>query len=270
MAETLLDIRGLRIRLKNTTEPALVNGVDLSLQTGAVHALVGDSGGGKSLIAAAVMGVLAENLSCEGEIRYRGQNLLARTEKQLREIRGREIGIVMQNCAGSLDPLVTCGRHLAMVVRAHRPPGGDVREICHALLRQVRLDEPAQVMRQYPHQLSGGMKQRLQMAIGLAGRPQLLILDEPTKGLDGVLRDQTREMIDTVRRENDLAVLLITHDMELARSLSDECAVLREGRITTHGKTRVLFATADDPALAALLAAEERMNGFFADAATWR
>lgn len=242
---------------------ALVNGVDLAVGNGSICALVGDSGSGKSLLAAAIVGVLAENLEAAGEILFAGTDLLSLPEKRLDAVRGRRIGIVMQNCAGSLDPLLKNGRHLSMAVQAHRRPGEDVRETCLALLRQVGLENPAQVMRQYPHQLSGGMKQRLQMAIGLAGRPELLILDEPTKGLDLVLRRQTADMIEAIRRETGVTILLITHDMELAYHLSDHCYVIRNGKITTHGATRALFGSASDPTLAGLLDAERQMNGFF-------
>lgn len=265
MPDSILDIRDLRVTMKKSTGPALVNGINLSIERGSICALVGDSGSGKSLIASSVMGILADNLNCSGEILFDDENLLGLTEKRLRTIRGKQIGVVMQNCAGSLDPLLKNGRHLSMAVRAHCLPGEDVRGRCLALLRGVRLSEPEQVMRQYPHQLSGGMKQRLLTAISLAGRPEFLIMDEPTKGLDLTLRDQTREMIDTVRREAGITILLITHDLELAEALSDDCYVIRRGEITAHGPTKTLFREAQDETLAGLLLAEHQMNGFFTD-----
>lgn len=260
MAETLLDVQDLCISLKDGTP--LVKGACLAVKAGSVCALVGDSGSGKSLIAAAISGVQAENLRCEGAILYKGENLLALGEKQLGRIRGAEIGIVMQNCAGSLNPLVRNGRQLAMVVKAHSPRGTDVRERCLALLGQVGLDEPQRVMRGYPHQLSGGMKQRLLLAMGLAGGPSLLILDEPTKGLDVVLRGVVQQLIVDIRQNTGVAILLITHDMALAAALSNECAVLQNGVLTTRGKTNLLFIEQKDDALARLIAAEQRINRF--------
>lgn len=229
---------------------------------GAVCALVGDSGSGKSLIASSIMGILAENLTVEGEVLFRGRNLLSLTERQLHAIRGKQIGIVMQSTAGSLNPLLSNGRQMALVIREHCP-NKDVHRIAVEALEKVRLQNPEQILRQYPHQLSGGMKQRLLTAIGIAGSPDLLIMDEPTKGLDLTLRGQIADMIDRLHRETGVTILLITHDMEMAYRLSDTCYVLRRGAVTARGKTRPLFDMAADQTLSELLGAEQALAGYF-------
>ncbi len=267
MGNELLKIKNLKITIKESNaEEHLVDGVDLSVKKNSICALVGNSGCGKSLIASSIVGVLAENLYTEGDVIYRGENLLTLTEKQLNSIRGKQIGIVMQNCAGSLNPLIKNGKQLSLVIRAHGYHGESPKKIALRVLEQVKLECPERILREYPHQLSGGMKQRLLTAIGMCSSPKLLIMDEPTKGMDVILRNQVVGMIGRLHRETGVTILLITHDLNMAHKLSDYCYVMNKGRIVTHGETNVLFASNKDPNLVGLLAAEHQLTRFFTEA----
>ena len=265
IAEPLLKIENLRIAIKSVPEEVLVNGVNISVPGNSICALVGNSGSGKSLIASSIVGILANNLYAEGRVLYHGENLLFLPEKRLNAIRGKQIGIVVQNCAGSLNPLMKNGKQLSLVIRAHGSHVGNPRKTALQVLEQVRLECPEQIMREYPHELSGGMKQRLLTAIGMCNSPELLIMDEPTKGMDLILRNQIADMIDNLHKETDVTILLITHDLELARKLSDYCYVMNMGRVVAHGETGALFAAEKEPTLVSLLAAERQMTRFFMD-----
>jgi ABC-type dipeptide/oligopeptide/nickel transport system ATPase component len=264
MGENLLEIRKLKIQIRNSMPlKTLVHGVDLSIAQNTICALVGDSGSGKSLVALSIMGIFAENLTTEGEILFQERNLLSLPEKHLNAIRGRHIGIVMQNCAGSLNPLLKNGKQLSLVIREHCYPKNNAGEVAVNTLEKVRLQNPKQVMKEYPHELSGGMKQRLLTAIGMVCSSELLIMDEPGKGMDFILRNQIADMILALRKETGITILLITHDLEMAYKLSDYCYVMKEGKISTHGDTRSLFDAAVDQDLSDLLTAEREMNRFF-------
>ena len=266
MGKKLLEIRGLSIVIKKKGQGSLlVDAVDLEIAPRTICALVGDSGCGKSLIASSVMGILAENLCAKGNVYFKGTDLLTLSERKRNTIRGKQIGIVMQNCAGSLNPLLKNGRQLELVIKEHREKGASSQEIARNVLKQVRLSPPDQIIKAYPHQLSGGMKQRLLTAIGIGSSPELIIMDEPTKGLDLILRNQIADTIHTLHRETGITILLITHDLEMAYKLSDECYVMKKGRIAAHGETRMLFDEAKDETLSGLLAAEKRMTRFFMD-----
>ncbi|MGL6198092.1 MAG: ATP-binding cassette domain-containing protein [Lachnospiraceae bacterium] len=264
MSQNLLEIRGLKIYVRNNTKPQiLVNNVDLAIAENTICALVGDSGSGKSLIASSIMGILAENLTPSGEILFQGQNLLTLTEKQLNAIRGKQIGIVMQNCAGSLNPLLKNGKQLTLVIQEHCRPKENIHGVAVNMLKKVRLPNPVKLMEEYPHQLSGGMKQRLMTAIGISSSPKLIIMDEPSKGLDLILRRQIADMIAVLHQQTEITILLITHDLEMAYQLSDYCYVMRKGEICSSGETKVLFNKAADHTLSDLLAAEKKMMDFF-------
>jgi peptide/nickel transport system ATP-binding protein len=264
MRENILEIRKLNIQIRNSMpSKVLVDGVDLSIAQNTICALVGNSGSGKSLLALSIMGIFAENLTAKGEILFQEKNLLSLPEKQLNAIRGRHIGIVMQNCSGALNPLLKNGRQLALVIKEHCSSKKNVDEAAINALEKVRLQNPKQVMKEYPHELSGGMKQRLITAIGMGCSPELLIMDEPSKGMDFILRSQIADMILTLRKETGVTILLITHDLEMAYKLSDYCYVMKEGKISTQGDTRSLFYSAADQGLSVRFYAETKINRFF-------
>lgn len=264
MRDVLLEIKDLSIAIKQSDSlKRLVKNVDLVLRKSSICALVGNSGCGKSLVASSIVGVLAENLSAKGQVFYKQENLLALSEKQLNNIRGKQIGIVMQNCAGSLNPLIKNAKQLSLVIRSHGANNESPKVTAKKVLKKVRLDDTDRIMQAYPHELSGGMKQRLMMAIGMCTSPKLLIMDEPTKGMDLILRNQIVNMIGRLHRETGISILLITHDLEMAHKLSDYCYVMNEGSVVTHGNTHELFTNTKNQTLACLLDAEHQMSQFF-------
>ena len=265
MDKPLLEIKDLTITAVNSgKQHRLVHHVNLSVAEGSICVLAGNSGCGKSLLASVIAGIPAENLYIEGSVRYCGRELLVLSEKQRNNIRGSEIGIVMQNCAGSLDPLMKNGKHLELILRSHGMSKRAAKKMALEALRQVRLENPEQVMKQHPHQLSGGMKQRLMTAIGMCTSPRFLIMDEPTKGMDLVLRNYIAEMIFRLHRDTGVTILLISHDLEVADKLSDDCYVMSNGEIASHGKTTQLFTGGQKSNTVGLLEAEREMNGYFA------
>jgi peptide/nickel transport system ATP-binding protein len=265
MKQNILEIRELKVAEKRRDNRSLiVKGVDLTIRENTICSLVGKSGSGKSLLAASIMGILASNLYSEGEILYRDKKLFELSKEQLNRIRGKHIGIVMQNCSCSLNPLVKNGRQLSIVLKEHLSKKDRRNKQAEELLRSVKLENPRSVMNRYPHELSGGMKQRLLTAIGIGGAPELLIMDEPTKGMDVILRNQMADMIYQLHKKTNVSILMITHDLELAYNISHDCYVMNQGRITTHGETKKLFETTNDCTLIDLINAQKMMTEFFA------
>ncbi|VVP69662.1 putative ABC transporter ATP-binding protein YejF [Pseudomonas fluorescens] len=241
--QPLLHVRDLRIAYHGRdgrTEG--VAGIDFQLRAGEILAIVGESGSGKSTTAAALMGLLAANARIEaGSIRLAGQELTQASERQWQAIRGRRVGFVPQDPGLSLDPVKRIGSQLIEALTLHGMPKALARLRSLELLREVGLADAGRVFRGYPHQLSGGMRQRVLIAIALANDPPLIIADEPTSALDVGVQRQILDRLQALARERGTAVLLITHDLGVALDRADRLLVMHQGRIVEAGDARRVF-----------------------------
>lgn len=241
--EALLDVRDLRIAYQGRegrTEG--VAGISFQLQAGEILAIVGESGSGKSTTAAALVGLLATNARIEaGSIRLAGEELTQANERQWQSIRGRRVGFVPQDPGLSLDPVKRIGSQLIEALTLHGVPKALARQRSLELLREVGLAEVERIARSYPHQLSGGMRQRVLIAIALANDPPLIIADEPTSALDVGVQRQILDRLQALARERGTAVLLITHDLGVALDRADRLLVMHQGRIVEAGDARRIF-----------------------------
>jgi oligopeptide/dipeptide ABC transporter ATP-binding protein len=252
----LLEVENLRTQFQ--TRAGLVravDGVSFHLEEGELLGLVGESGCGKSITALSLMRLVGPpGRVTGGEIRFGGENLLAATEDRMREIRGDDIAMIFQDPMTSLNPVYTVGEQIAEALRLHRKLNRRrAREAAVEAMREVSIPDPARRADDYPHQLSGGMRQRVMIAMALACDPRLLIADEPTTALDVTIQAQILELIDELRRTRNLAVLLITHDLGVVAEVADRVAVMYTGRIVEESPVEELFARPKHPYTEGLL-----------------
>ncbi|ULL19643.1 ABC transporter ATP-binding protein [Paenibacillus sp. H1-7] len=232
-----------------------VKGVTMRLHRGEILGLIGETGSGKSVLGLSIPGLLPPEAEVNGSILYKGQDLLRLSPRRLRAIRGRDIALIPQNPAASLNPVLTVGYQIMESLRLHRRlRRSAAREQAVRLLRELNMPEPERKLKQYPFQLSGGMKQRVLAAIGVAGAPTLIIADEPTKGLDAMVRKQVVDLLRTAARSSGASMLVITHDLHVAKSLCDRIGVMYAGRIVEEAPVRELFASPRHPYTRGLLA----------------
>lgn len=234
----------------------LLDAISLSVGRGRILGLVGESGSGKSLTAMAAMGLLPliGGRVTEGAVRFDGSDLAAMTETGRRALRGRRIGFVTQNPMTALDPVQRVGEQVDVVSRLHLGLSkAAARKRTLELMTQLRIPEAAAVAEAWPHQLSGGMKQRVVIAMALAGDPDLIIADEPTTALDVTVQAQIIQILGALVRERGVALLLITHDMGVVAQICDRVAVLYAGRLAEEGPVGPIFAAPAHPYTAALI-----------------
>ena len=234
----------------------LLDRISLSVDRGQILGLVGESGSGKSLTAMAAMGLLPliGGRITAGTVRFDGQDMATMTEAGRRALRGRRIGMVTQNLMTALDPVQRIGPQIDIVSRLHLGLSAqDARARTLDLLAQLRIPEAAAVAEAYPHQLSGGMKQRIVIAMALAGEPDLIIADEPTTALDVTVQAQIIQILGGLVRDRGLALLLITHDMGVVAQICDRVAVLYAGRLAEEGPVAPIFAGPAHPYTGALI-----------------
>lgn len=251
----LLKITNLRVYFKSADGfVKAADGVDLELYPGEVLGLVGETGSGKTVLGLAITRLLPKTAAVSGEVLYRGQNLLALSEEEMRKVRGREVTMIFQNPSSSLNPALTIGEQIAEVLREHRGlKGKEAWQRAGELLELTSI--PAKWIRSYPHELSGGMRQRAMIAIGLACAPSLLIADEPTGGLDVTIQVQIVELLHAVTKgvSPPRSMLLITHELGVAAALTDRLAVMYAGKIVEYGRTAEVFRNPRHPYTRALL-----------------
>jgi peptide/nickel transport system ATP-binding protein len=268
MSDLLLEVRGLRTWLGPEDQPVrAVDGVDLTLRRGETYVLVGESGCGKSMIAYSLMRLLPPSgRIVAGEVLLEGRALLDLTEAEMRRERGGSIGMIFQEPMTSLNPVMSVGRQVAEAVRLHDPEhAANPRPRVIELFRQVGIADPEHRVDEYPHQLSGGMKQRVMIAIALAGRPKVLIADEPTTALDVTIQAQVLELLRDLQRETGMAILLITHDLGVVAEMADRVGVMYAGQLVETAGVHDFFAHPRHPysrkLFRALPGADKRVQG---------
>jgi peptide/nickel transport system ATP-binding protein len=254
--EALLTVRGLTIavRLKGH-EFRAVDDISFSLSAGRTLGIVGESGSGKSVTARALMALLPAGVRVSaGTILFEGTNLRSLSDRALRRLRGTALAMIFQDPLRALDPTMTVGEQIAEAIRAHRRVSGtEMRREVLGLLDAVRISAAEKRLTDYPHQLSGGMRQRVMIAIALAGRPKLLIADEPTTALDVTTQAEILDLLKQLQHELNMAMILITHDMGVAAECADRIAVMYAGRIVEEGDTARVFSNPRMPYTGGLL-----------------
>lgn len=255
----LLEIRDLRLAIGATP---ILRGVDLALARGEVHGLVGESGAGKSMVGRAVLGLIPEKARVtQGSVRFEGRELLSLTERERARLLGRDLALIPQNPMTALNPVQRIEGQLTDVMLMHLGIGArEARQRALELLNDVHMREPERVMRQYPHQLSGGMRQRICIAIAFACKPNLVIADEPTTALDVTVQKQILRLIEEMRSRHGTAVLFISHDLGVVAKICSSVSVLHAGRVLEHNDTATLFAQPQHEYTRALLAATPRYD----------
>ena len=252
----LLSISGLTVGFETARGSFdAIRDVSFGLQAGKILGVVGESGSGKSVTAMAIMGLLPETASIgAGRIQFQGRDLAALPEKAMRAVRGREIAIVFQDPMTSLNPVLTIGRQLQEGLRVQLGLSATAaRARAEALLALVQIPSPRQIMRAYPHELSGGMRQRVMIAIALSCEPKLLIADEPTTALDVTTQAQILELLKDIQRQMGMAIMLITHDLGVVAEIADHVQVMYAGRIVERAATGLLFDAPAHPYTEGLL-----------------
>jgi oligopeptide/dipeptide ABC transporter ATP-binding protein len=262
--EPLLAVRDLRVEFDVPAGrlPA-VAGVDLDLARGELLALVGESGSGKSALAMSLVGLnRGPRTHVTGEVRFGGRELVAAPETALREVRGRDIVVVFQDALAALNPLQRVGAQIAEMIRTHQPVSRkDAWRRAEELLNDVGIGNPRRSARAYPHQLSGGMRQRVMIAIGLANDPAVLIADEPTTALDVSIQAQVLALLKRLQAEHHTSIILITHDLGVVAEVADRVAVMYSGRIVEQGTRDQVLFDPQHPYTMALLESVPRVDG---------
>ncbi len=261
--ESLLNIKGLQtfFYLKNGILKA-VNSLELEIFSGEIVALVGESGSGKSVTALSILRLIPEpGVIVSGVIEYKSNNILNYTEKQMARLRGKEIGLILQDPASALNPTIRVGKQITEVVQTHfRLKPKAAKQQALELMTRVQLPNVERLYYSFPHQLSSGLKQRILIAIALAGRPSLLIADEPTTALDVSLQSQILSLMKQLIAESNISLLLITHDLSIVAEMADRVAVMYAGKIIEQAHTCDLFTKPLHPYTRALLNAVPKID----------
>jgi oligopeptide transport system ATP-binding protein len=256
---TLLSVRGLRTEFRTRSRSlTAVDGVSFSLERGESLGIVGESGSGKSVMMLSVLGLLTPSA---GEVHFEGQDLVGLPKKELRKIRGNRIGMIFQDPMKSLNPVMTVERQLTETLRAHRGLNARAaRARAVQLLDMVGIPGAAWRVKDFPHQFSGGMRQRVMMAIALSCDPALLIADEPTTALDVTVQAQILELVSQMRQELGMALILVSHDLGVVAGMADRVAVMYAGRIVETGSVDDVYARPHHPYTRGLLHSIPRLD----------
>ncbi|GAA0686669.1 ABC transporter ATP-binding protein [Marinobacterium maritimum] len=258
MNPALISVKHLSVQFNSSHEPA-VDDVSFDIEAGKTLALVGESGSGKSVTALSLMRLLSDRQVHypSGHILYKGENLLQAQESRMQQIRGNRVGIIFQEPMTSLNPLHTLEKQISETLRLHK---GLSLTACRTrvieLLSLVGIDQPEQRLGQYPHQLSGGQRQRVMIAMALANEPELLIADEPTTALDVTIQQQILELLQSLQQKFNMAILLISHDLNVVRKVADRICVMHQGKLLENRPCDALFSSPEHDYTRKLLAAE--------------
>lgn len=240
----LLEIKDFTIKIKKSDGIVhVLNEINLQIKQGETVALVGESGSGKSMTALSIMNLLPTGAEFHsGSIIFKDRNLLNNTEKEMQSIRGKEIGLILQNSDSALNPVLKVGDQITEVIQHHLSMDKkSAKKQALQLLESVQLPNPDSLFKSYPHQLSGGQKQRILIAIAIACQPVLLIADEPTTSIDISIQNHILNLINSLKQRDNLSLLFITHDLSIIPGLADHIAVMYAGRIVEFRKTESLF-----------------------------
>jgi peptide/nickel transport system ATP-binding protein len=244
----VLSVRNLRLYYGTVRGPVrAVDGVSLDIEGGQVMGLVGESGCGKSTLGRAILHLLPDGAHADGEVLYRGRNLLALTPRELRRLRGPELGLIFQEPMTRLNPLLRIEDHFRETLEQHEPKLTDAEVRTRSLETLGRMGIPPTRFRQYPHEFSGGMRQRIMIALALVLRPSLLVADEPTTALDVIVEAQILRILSDLKENFDTALLLITHNLGIVAEACDRVAVMYAGKIVEEGGARDVFAAPKHP-----------------------
>ena len=256
----LLDVAHLSIRFEQGGKPvSAVDNISFSLAKGRTLALVGESGSGKSVTALAIVRLLSPAATVSGQIRFAGDDVLAKSEPALRAMRGKNITMVFQEPMSSLNPLHVIEKQVGEILGLHGLRGAEnIRAKVISLLEEVGIPDPAARLGAYPHQLSGGQRQRVMIAMALANRPDLFIADEPTTALDVTVQAQILKLLKDLQARYGMAMLFITHDLGIVRKIADDVAVMQHGKIVETGPVAAIFSNPQHAYTQALLAAEPK------------
>ncbi|MDO4939996.1 MAG: ABC transporter ATP-binding protein [Lachnospiraceae bacterium] len=231
---------GFYNRIEDRIDPVL-NGITFGAERGKILGVVGESGSGKSVTMLSVMRLLGPDGRTSGRILMNGDNMLEYSDEEMRRIRGGKIAMIFQDPMTTLNPVFTIGDQIREVIRLHRPDIKNADEYIIGLLNEVGISDGARRLRQYPHELSGGRRQRIVIAMALAGNPDILIADEPTTALDVTVQAQILELIQKLTKEHNMTTIMITHDLGIVANLCDNVVVLYGGRICETGTVREIF-----------------------------
>jgi oligopeptide/dipeptide ABC transporter ATP-binding protein len=259
----LLDVRNLRTTFRTEDGPVTaVNGLSFALEPGETLGIVGESGSGKSVTALSIMRLLAQNAAVSADrMAFEGTNLPDVSEAAMRKIRGHKIAMIFQDPMTSLNPVLTIGEQIAEAVRLHLGlDQRDSRERAIEMLRKVRIPAPEKRLGDYPHQFSGGMRQRVMIAMALSCNPQLLIADEPTTALDVTIQAQVLELMNELQRETGAAIVLITHDLGVVAEVCKNVLVMYGGNMVEYGTAEQIFEKPRMPYTQGLLASLPRLD----------
>ncbi|HXH12295.1 MAG TPA: ABC transporter ATP-binding protein [Alphaproteobacteria bacterium] len=265
MTQPLLELDQLRtyfVSAKGTRIVKAVDGVSFTLNEGETMGVVGESGSGKTVTSLSILRLLPPAARIVGgEIRFAGENLVAKSEREMQRVRGSQITMILQDPLMSLNPLFTIGEQIAEPLRVHRSMRGQsLVERIKELLRGVRIPSPEVRMREYPHQMSGGMRQRIVGAIGISCEPRLLIADEPTTSLDVTIQAQYLSLLKDIQKRSGLAMIFITHNMGIVAKMCDKVGVMYAGRLVERAPVRTIFTKPAHPYTEALLNAMPKLT----------
>lgn len=253
----LLEIENLHVRFKGDRTVHAINGLNLRLQEGEMLGLLGESGSGKSVTLKTLLRLLPpKRTEIDGTIRVNGTDIMTLSGRRLSAYRGGDVSMVFQEPALALDPVYTIGDQIAETVMRHKSVGrAEAREVALDMLTRVRIPSPERRLKNYPHEMSGGMRQRAMIALALACRPKLLLADEPTTALDATVQIQILLLLRELQREFGMSIIFVTHDIGVAVEISDRVAVMYAGDVVESGSTRDIIKDARHPYTRGLLAA---------------